>query len=92
MRIHLRNMRKSLTADALFPQTRQKILAATVMFPDRWWYLSDLARHLGGYPPLVSNASSTRLCKPVFYRTIKKGGTFIIAQIPIARFWRSFKA
>ena len=50
MRIHLRNMRKSLTADALFPQTRQKILAATVMSPDRWWYLSDLARHLG-VPP-----------------------------------------
>ena len=39
-------MRKSPLIDALFPRIRQGILAATVMRPERWWYLSDLARHL----------------------------------------------
>src|SRR5436190_13240528 len=39
-------MRKSSALDALLPQTRQRILAATVLNPDRWWYLSDLAHHL----------------------------------------------
>ena len=39
-------MRKTLLADVLFPRIRQGILAATVMRPERWWYLSDLARHL----------------------------------------------
>jgi len=43
-------MRTSWPIDALFPGTRQEILAATLMHPDRWWYLSDLARHLGRRP------------------------------------------
>lgn len=40
-------MRKPSTLDALFTAPRQGILAATLMDPERWWYLSDLARHLG---------------------------------------------
>ena len=43
-------MRKSQAINALFPRTRQAILAATLLHPDRWWYLSDLARHLGVRP------------------------------------------
>jgi uncharacterized protein len=39
-------MRKSRALDALFPWTRQALLAATVLHPERWWYLSDLAKHL----------------------------------------------
>lgn len=39
-------MRKSPLVDALMPRTRREILAATVMRPDRWWYQSDLARHM----------------------------------------------
>jgi predicted nucleotidyltransferase len=42
-------MRNSL-ANALFPRTRQAVLAATVLHPDKWWYLTDLARHLGLTP------------------------------------------
>lgn len=36
--------------DALLPKTRQAILAATLMNPDRWWYMSDLAKHVGRTP------------------------------------------
>ena len=43
-------MRDNLLIDALLPRTRRKILAATVMCPDRWWYQSDLAKHIG-VPP-----------------------------------------
>jgi predicted nucleotidyltransferase len=43
-------MRETSALDALFPKIRQGILAATVMQPDRWWFLSDLARHLGVTP------------------------------------------
>jgi predicted nucleotidyltransferase len=39
-------MRKSRALDALFPRVRQALLAATVLHPERWWYLSDLAKHL----------------------------------------------
>ena len=43
-------MRKVRSIDVLFPRTRQLILSAVMMQPDRWWYLSDLAKHLGLRP------------------------------------------
>lgn len=43
-------MRKSRPLRALFPQTRQALLAATLLRPEHWWYLSDLAKHLGVRP------------------------------------------
>lgn len=38
-------MRKSML-DALFPRTRQAILSTVLLRPDKWWYLTDLAKHL----------------------------------------------
>lgn len=43
-------MRKSPSIDVLFPAVRQEVLAATLMHPDRWWYLSDLAAQLKRTP------------------------------------------
>lgn len=43
-------MRKRSLIDVLFPKVRQGVLAATVLHPERWWYLSDLARHLHTTP------------------------------------------
>ncbi len=43
-------MRTSSGIDALFPRTRQAILAATFAEPDRWWYMTQLARQLGLTP------------------------------------------
>jgi DNA-binding transcriptional ArsR family regulator len=43
-------MRKIRPLDALFPRVRQALLAATLLHPGRWWYLSDLAKHLGIRP------------------------------------------
>jgi len=42
-------MRKP-TLDALFPRTRQAILSAILLRPDKWWYLTDLAKHIGVSP------------------------------------------
>ncbi len=42
-------MRKYIL-DALFPQTRQAILSAVLLRPDKWWYLTDLANYLGVSP------------------------------------------
>lgn len=36
-------MRIKNPADALFPKIRQKILAATYLQPEKWWFLSELA-------------------------------------------------
>jgi DNA-binding transcriptional ArsR family regulator len=40
-------MRKTGTLDALLPKTRQGILAATLMQPEKAWYASELARRMG---------------------------------------------
>ena len=44
----MRQTKRSL--DALLPRTRQAVLSAFLMNPDRWWYRSDLAKHLGVTP------------------------------------------
>lgn len=40
-------MRKLRILDALLPKTRQEILAATLVQPDKAWYVSELARRMG---------------------------------------------
>jgi DNA-binding transcriptional ArsR family regulator len=47
MRIIVCVLRKSRILDALISQTKQRILAATLLQPERSWYLLELARHLG---------------------------------------------
>jgi predicted nucleotidyltransferase len=46
LRRYLRIMRRSPILDALFPLVRQELLAATLLSPDKWWYMSELAFHL----------------------------------------------
>jgi predicted nucleotidyltransferase len=40
-------MRKPRTLDTLLPKTRQGILAATLVQPEKAWYVSELARRMG---------------------------------------------
>lgn len=39
-------MRKNSLLDSLLPKIRQAILAVTILQPNRWWYLSEMAQHL----------------------------------------------
>lgn len=50
MRNNIRNMRNSPVLSALFPHVRQRVLAATLTRPDKWWYLSELADRLDTSP------------------------------------------
>lgn len=43
-------MRKEPALASLFPTVRGEVLAATLMQPDRWWYLSELAKFLETTP------------------------------------------
>ena len=40
-------MRSDRFLDALMPPTRQGVLAATLLQPGKWWYLSEIADHIG---------------------------------------------
>jgi predicted nucleotidyltransferase len=44
-------MRKSI--QALFPRVRAELLSALVLHPDKWWFLSDLAKHLSLTPSTI---------------------------------------
>lgn len=50
MRNYLRNMRTSPTLAALFPAIRMRILASTVLRPEKQWYLTELASFLNTRP------------------------------------------
>ena len=39
-------MRRSPILNALFPVVREELLGATLLSPDKWWYMSELAGHL----------------------------------------------
>lgn len=43
-------MRNNATLLALFPKTRQGVLAATLTQPEKWWFLSELAQFIGAAP------------------------------------------
>lgn len=51
-------MRKS-PVDALIPKTRQLVISATTLDPDRWWRLSELARHIGVTPSSLQRELAT---------------------------------
>ncbi len=40
-------MRNKRTLDTLLPKTRQGILAATLVQPEKAWYASELAQRVG---------------------------------------------
>lgn len=50
LRIMIRMLRTSHLMDALISRTRQQVLSATLLQPERRWYLLELARHLGSRP------------------------------------------
>ncbi len=50
MRIIIRMLRTSSLMDALLSRTKQQVLSATLLQPERRWYLLELARHLGVRP------------------------------------------
>ncbi len=46
-------MRSSPLLSALFTPTRQNVLAATLLQPEKRWYFRELARHLGVSPSTI---------------------------------------
>ena len=75
-RLDLRNPRKDLrnlhnpALNALFPKTRQDVLAATLLDPNRAWYLSDLARHLGSQPSSLQRELAGLVAAGILRRSV----------------------
>jgi predicted nucleotidyltransferase len=59
MRNNIRIMRYKPILDSLFPEVRKGILAATLMRPDKWWYLSELADFIRTRPSSLQRELSS---------------------------------
>jgi predicted nucleotidyltransferase len=59
IRNNIRIMRKTPALAALFPTVRGDVLAATLTQPDKWWYLSELARFLQTTPSSLQRELKT---------------------------------
>lgn len=81
MRNYLRVMRKSPVLDALFPEIRQKLLAVTLLSPEKWWYLSELAGHLGTSPSSLQRELDSLTKGGVLTRKVDGRRTYYKAQV-----------
>jgi predicted nucleotidyltransferase len=73
-------MRKSSILDALFPAVRQEILTATLLSPEKSWYLSELAVHLGTSPSSLQRELETLANCGILLRTQDGRRTYYRAQ------------
>jgi hypothetical protein len=71
-------MRKSSPIDPLINKTTQDLLAATVLRPERSWYLSDLARHLRRRPSSLQEPLAALVAAGVLSR--RKEGNRVYFQ------------
>lgn len=65
-------MRKNDLLDSLLPKIRQAILTATILQPDRWWYLSEMAQHLRVTPSSLQRELAA-LAESGILRTRREG-------------------
>ena len=74
-------MRKSPILTALFPAVRQEILAATLLSPEKAWYLSELAEHLNTSPSSLQRELETLAKSGVLQRRQEGRRTYYKADI-----------
>lgn len=73
-------MRKPRPADALFSATRQGVLAATLLHPDKAWYQSDLARQLHLSPSTLQRELQSLSGAGILTRTEDRGRVYYQAN------------
>ena len=74
-------MRRRSTLDALFPKTRQAVLATIYRDPTREWYLSDLARHLKVRPSSLQRELANLVDAAILRRRADGNRTYFSAEI-----------
>jgi DNA-binding transcriptional ArsR family regulator len=81
LRKYIRKMRTSPILTALFPAVRQEILAATLLSPERSWYLSELAAHLKTSPSSLQRELEALAASGILERKREGRRTYYRAEI-----------
>jgi predicted nucleotidyltransferase len=77
MRKYERNMRKASALAALVSPTRQAILSATFLRPEKSWYLSELAAHLGTRPSSLQRDVNSLVRVGIFEKRVDGRRIFV---------------
>jgi len=80
MRNNLHKARKRATLDALFPSIRQRVLAVVLTSPNRWWYLSELARTLRTSPSSLQRDLQSLTTVGILQRSHQGARSYFRAQ------------
>ena len=73
-------MRNCPALSALFPATRRSLLAATLVQPDKWWYLSELAQHLRTTPSSLQRELSSLVAAGLLQKRREGTRTYFKAE------------
>ena len=71
-------MRKKSPLDSLISKTNQGLLAVLVLHPDRWWYMSDLAKRLDRRPSSLQTPLASLVAAGILRR--RKEGNRVYFQ------------
>jgi predicted nucleotidyltransferase len=80
MRNNLRIMRNGAALSALFPATRRSLLGATLVQPNKWWYLSELAQHLRTTPSSLQRELSSLVAAGLLQKRREGTRTYFKAE------------
>ncbi len=73
-------MRTNVLLDTLMPQTRQKILAATILHPEKSWYLRELAEFLHVTPSSIQRELVSLNKSGILNKTVNGNRTYFNAN------------
>jgi predicted nucleotidyltransferase len=73
-------MRSNGLLDALMPPTRQGVLAATFLQPGKWWYLSEIADHIGTRVSSLQREVETLVQAGILERRVDGRRTYVKAN------------
>ena len=80
MHNNLRITRNDPALSALFPATRRSLLAATIVQPDKWWYLSELAHYLRTTPSSLQRELSSLVAAGLLQKRREGTRTYFKAE------------
>ena len=78
-------MRKYSTLDALFPEIRAGVLSATLLQPQGWWFMTELARYLETTPSLLAARTGKSPGAPVSSIAARMAAAVTSGQTPLHR-------
>jgi predicted nucleotidyltransferase len=67
--------------DTLFPAVRAGVLSATFLRPDHWWFMTELARHLGVTPSSLQRELESLVTSGLLLRRYDGRRTYFKANV-----------